>query len=132
MFREANAFSSFSVNDLAAAKQFYGDTLGLSVTDVANMHVLSVGLAGGGTAVIYPKPDHAPATFTVLNFKVTNIDEAVDKLKEKNVQFESYESEIKTDENNISRGAESGRGPNIAWFRDPAGNILSVIEDERH
>ena len=132
MFREANAFSSFSVNDLAAAKEFYGSTLGLKVTDVANMHVLSVSLAGGGTVVIYPKPDHAPATFTVLNFKVPNIDEAVDKLKEKNVQFESYESEIKTDENNISRGAESGRGPNIAWFRDPAGNILSVIEDERH
>jgi len=132
MFREANAFSSFSVNDLAAAKEFYGSTLGLKVTDVANMHVLSVSLAGGGTVVIYPKPDHAPATFTVLNFKVPNIDEAVDKLKEKNVQFESYESEIKTDENNISRGAESGRGPNIAWFRDPAGNILSVLEDERH
>ena len=132
MFREANAFNSFSVNDLAAAKEFYGSTLGLKVTDVANMHVLSVSLAGGGTVVIYPKPDHAPATFTVLNFKVPNIDEAVDKLKEKNVQFESYESEIKTDENNISRGAESGRGPNIAWFRDPAGNILSVLEDERH
>jgi len=131
MFREANAFSSFSVNDLAAAKEFYGSTLGLKVTDVANMHVLSVSLAGGGTVVIYPKPDHTPATFTVLNFKVPNIDEAVDKLKEKNVQFESYESEIKTDENNISRGAESGRGPNIAWFRDPAGNILSVIENDR-
>jgi hypothetical protein len=95
------------------------------------MHVLSVSLAGGGTVVIYPKPDHAPATFTVLNFKVPDIDKAVDELKEKNVQFESYGGAIKTDENNVSRGAESGRGPNIAWFRDPAGNILSVIEDDR-
>jgi predicted enzyme related to lactoylglutathione lyase len=131
MFRESNAFSSFSVNDLAAAKDFYGDTLGLDVTDVANMHVLSVGLAGGGTVLIYPKPDHAPAAFTVLNFKVRNIDDAVSKLKEKDVPFESYDGEIKTDANNISRGGESGRGPNIAWFRDPAGNILSVIEDDR-
>ncbi|MEP7214280.1 MAG: VOC family protein [Acidobacteriota bacterium] len=130
MFRESNAFSSFSVNDLAAAKDFYGGTLGLDVTDVANMHVLSVSLAAGGTVIIYPKPDHTPATFTVLNFKVPNIDEAVGKLKEKDVQFESYDGSIRTDENNISRGAESGRGPNIAWFRDPAGNILSVIEDD--
>ena len=130
MFKESNAFSSFSVNDLAAAKDFYGATLGLDVSDVANMHVLRVSLAGGGTVLIYPKPDHAAATFTVLNFKVPNIDEAVGKLKEKNVRFESYDGEIKTDENNISRGGDSGRGPNIAWFRDPAGNILSVIEDD--
>ena len=130
MFKNAKAFSSFSVNDLEAAKKFYRDTLGLDVAEVGSMHVLIVTLAGAGNVVIYPKPDHTPATFTVLNFNVPDIDEAVNKLKGKNVQFESYEGAIKTDENNISRGAESGRGPNIAWFRDPAGNILSVIEDE--
>ena len=132
MFKESRSFSSFSVDDLAAAKEFYGAALGLEVAEVAQMHVLDVRLAGGGRVVIYPKPDHTPATFTVLNFQVPNIDEAVNKLKEKNVQFESYGGEIKTDENHISRGAESGRGPNIAWFRDPAGNILSVIEEEDH
>jgi len=130
MFKNAKAFSSFSVNDLEAAKKFYRDTLGLDVAEVGSMHVLTVTLGAGGNVVIYPKPDHTPATFTVLNFNVPNIDEAVNKLKGKNVQFESYEGAIKTDENNISRGAEAGRGPNIAWFKDPAGNILSVIEDE--
>jgi len=132
VFKESKAFASFSVDDLAAAKEFYGGTLGLEVIEVSQMHVLDVRLAGGGRIVIYPKPDHAPATFTVLNFQVADIDETVKKLKDKNVPFESYGGEISTDENNVSRGADSGRGPNIAWFRDPAGNILSVIEEENH
>jgi predicted enzyme related to lactoylglutathione lyase len=131
MFGNSKAFSSFSVNDLSAAKDFYGNVLGLGVEEVGTMHVLRLRLAGGGDVVVYPKSDHAPATFTVLNFNVPDIDDAVDKLKAKGVQFESYGGEIKTDENNISRGAEKGRGPNIAWFRDPAGNIISVIEDDK-
>lgn len=131
MFGNSKAFSSFSVNDLAAAKDFYGDVLGLEVEEVGKMHVLRMHLAGGGEVVIYPKAGHTPASFTVLNFQVPDIDDAVDKLKVKGVKFESYDGEIQTDEKGISRGADKGRGPNIAWFRDPAGNIISVIEDDK-
>lgn len=130
MFRETKALSSFSVNDLTAAKKFYGDTLGVVVEDGANMHILTLILAGGGKVLIYPKTDHMPATFTVLNFIVADIDDAVDKLRAKHVAFESYEGAIKTDEKGVSRGEDAGSGPNIAWFKDPAGNILSVIEEQ--
>lgn len=125
MLKDSKAFGSFSANDLAKAKEFYSKVLGLEVSDVQPEGILSVSLAGGSSVMIYPKPDHKPATYTVLNFPVANIDQAVDGLRERGVRFEKYEGEIKTDEKGICRGP---RGPNIAWFRDPAGNILSVLE----
>jgi catechol 2,3-dioxygenase-like lactoylglutathione lyase family enzyme len=127
MFKSKVAFSGFSVDDLAKAKEFYAETLGLTVDDEGvgvRLH-----LPGGGTVFAYPKGDHQPATFTILNFKVDNIDEAVDELTNRGVQFEHYEDGPKTDEKGILRGREQNMGPDIAWFKDPAGNILSVIED---
>lgn len=122
------AFSSFAVNDLAAAKQFYGGTLGLDMKE--DEMGLRLNVADGNGIFIYPKPDHEPAIYTILNFPVDDINSAVDELTSKGVQFEHYdEGQIKTDEKGIARGLASGRGPNIAWFRDPAGNILSVLED---
>ncbi len=127
MFKETKAFSSFSADDLSKAKEFYGQTLGLEVSETNEG--LELQIAGGGQVFIYPKPNHAPASFTVLNFPVQNIDNAVDELKALGVQFESYTGEIKTDEKGVFRGAGQGEGPNIAWFKDPAGNILSVLEE---
>ena len=121
MFKDTRAFSSVSVNDVARAKQFYGETLGLSVSD--EMGGLGLHLGGGGEVFIYPKDDHVPATFTVLNFQVEDVDDAVDKLTSAGVRFEQYE-ELGTDEKGIAR---VGEGPTIAWFKDPAGNILSVV-----
>lgn len=129
MFKDTRAFSSFSANDIEKAKKFYGETLGLQLNDEA-MGGLELKISGGGSVFIYPKPDHEPATFTVLNFSVANIDTAVDQLKGLGVKFESYGGEIKTDDKGIFRGGESGKGPNIAWFKDPAGNILAVVEEK--
>ena len=129
MFRDTKAFSSFSANDIKQARKFYGETLGLQVNETVE-DGLELKLAGGGSVFIYPKPNHEPATFTVLNFRVADIDKAVDDLKSLGVKFESYEGEIKTDEKGIFRGGEAGKGPNIAWFKDPAGNILSVLEEK--
>ncbi|MBC7898510.1 MAG: VOC family protein [Saprospiraceae bacterium] len=126
MFRDAKAFSTFSVTDISKAKEFYGTTLGLDISE--EEEGIGINITGGGSVFLYPKEDHTAATFTVLNFPVDNIDEAVDDLKNRGVSFESYEGEMKTDENGIFRGAEKNTGPNIAWFKDPAGNILSVIE----
>jgi catechol 2,3-dioxygenase-like lactoylglutathione lyase family enzyme len=124
MLKESKAFSGFSVNDIQKAKDFYGRTLGLQVSESHGL--LTLQLAGGNKALIYPKVNHAPATFTVLNFPVENVDESVDELVKRGVRFEIYdESDIKTDEKGIMRG----NGPTIAWFKDPAGNVLSVIEE---
>ena len=120
MFKDSKAFSTFSADDIPRAKQFYGETLGLNVED--QMDGLAVHLAGGGELFIYPKDDHAPATFTVLNFAVDDIDDAVDKLASAGVALERYEG-MEQDEKGIYRG----EGPRIAWFKDPAGNVLSVI-----
>lgn len=120
--RDTRAFSGFSVNDIGRAKDFYGRTLGLDVSESHGM--LNLNLAGGSKVIVYPKPNHQPATFTILNFPVPNVEKAVDELAGKGVRFEKYEGEIKTDEKGIHRG----QGPNIAWFKDPAGNILSVLE----
>jgi catechol 2,3-dioxygenase-like lactoylglutathione lyase family enzyme len=128
MFKSTKAFSSFSVDDLKNAKAFYGETLGLEVAE--SQEGLELKIAGGGSVFLYPKPNHSPATFTVLNFPVDDIDRAVNDLRGLAVQFESYEGEIKTDEKGIFRGGEQGKGPNIAWFKDPAGNILSVLEEK--
>jgi catechol 2,3-dioxygenase-like lactoylglutathione lyase family enzyme len=123
MFKDTRAFSGFSVNDLQRAKEFYGQTLGLDVSEANGL--LQLHLAGGTTILVYPKDNHTPATFTILNFPVANIEQAVDELAGKGVRFESYnEGDLVTDEKGISHGG----GPNIAWFKDPAGNILSVIE----
>jgi len=119
-----NTFSSFSVTDVAAAKKFYGETLGLDVKDGA-MGFLEIDVPGGGHVTAYPKPDHQPATFTVLNLIVPNVDEAVDELSGKGVKMEQYDfGEIKTD----ARGVMRDEGPPIAWFKDPSGNTISVIE----
>jgi catechol 2,3-dioxygenase-like lactoylglutathione lyase family enzyme len=122
MLRESHAFSGFSVDDIQKAKEFYTRILGLDVSESNGL--LELHLAGGATVLIYPKPNHAPATFTILNFPVDNIEEAVDRLTKSGVRFERYEGNIKTDEKGIFRGG----GPLIAWFKDPAGNILSVLE----
>jgi catechol 2,3-dioxygenase-like lactoylglutathione lyase family enzyme len=122
MFRDTSAFSGFSVNDLQAAKDFYGGTLGLDVSEEEGLVTLRLG--GGGTVLVYPKEDHVPATFTILNFPVTDIERAVDDLTAAGVTFERYPHLGEADE----RGIYRGQGPDIAWFTDPAGNVLSVLE----
>jgi predicted enzyme related to lactoylglutathione lyase len=124
MFKDTKAFSGFSVNDIGKAKEFYGQTLGLEVSEAHGL--LTLHIAGGARILIYSKPNHAPASFTILNFPVDNIEKAVDGLTGRGVRFEHYEGDLKTDEKGIHRG----EGPKIAWFKDPAGNILSVLEEE--
>jgi predicted enzyme related to lactoylglutathione lyase len=124
MFKASKAFSSFSVDDLPKAKEFYSRTLGLKVSESAEG--LELHPAGDAGVFIYPKPNHKPATFTVLNFMVDDIDAAVDELKKTGVRFEKYEGEIKTDK----KGIHHNGGPAIAWFKDPAGNILSVLQTD--
>ena len=125
MLKTTEAFSSFSVNDLRKAKAFYGQMLGLEVSD--KPEGLELHLAENSTVFMYPKPNHVPATFTVLNFPVENIESTVSDLSRRGVRFEHYdEAEIKTDERGIARTS----GPKIAWFKDPAGNILSVLEEK--
>lgn len=119
------AFSSFSVNDIPKAREFYGQTLGLNVSEEEEGLVLKI---GGSDIFIYPKQDHEAATFTVLNLAVDDVEKAVDDLGKRGIRFESFEGEMKTDEKGIYRGKERGQGPNIAWFKDPAGNFLSVLE----
>lgn len=123
MLKDTKAFSGFSVDDIPAAKRFYGETLGLDVNEIGDM--LELKLATGGAVLIYPKPNHVPATFTVLNFPVADMPATVAELRQRGVAFESYDQPgLKTDEDGIFRGG----GPLIAWFTDPAGNILSVLE----
>ncbi|PYJ99685.1 MAG: glyoxalase [Verrucomicrobia bacterium] len=123
MLGDSKAFSGFSANDTEKAKEFYGRTLGLKVSETNGL--LTLHLAGGSNVLIYPKPNHTPATFTVLNFPVDDVDQAVDELAKRGVRFEIYDlPDLKTDKKGIMRG----NGPTIAWFKDPAGNILSVIE----
>jgi predicted enzyme related to lactoylglutathione lyase len=130
MFKDANAFSSFSTNDIEATRTFYSEVLGLDA-GAAEMGVIKLTLPGGAIVMIYPKgEEHQPASFTVLNFQVNDVDAAVRELKEKGVTIERYDMpEIEQDENGIFRGKQKGSGPDIAWFTDPAGNILSVIEE---
>ena len=124
MFKNTRAFSGFAVNDIPEAKAFYSNVLGLDVSEEYGM--LNLHIAGGNNVLIYPKPNHIPATYTILNFPVDNIEQAVDELGHRGVRFEHYDEEnFKTDEKGIFRGG----GPLIAWFKDPAGNILSVLED---
>ena len=124
MLKHSKAFSGFSVSDIEKAKQFYGEVLQLEVKDNP-MGLIELRTEGGVPVIVYPKLNHEPATFTILNFPVDNIDKAVDELIAKGIKFEQYEGQIKTDEKGIARNPQ---GPKIAWFKDPAGNILSVIE----
>ena len=122
MFASTRAFSGFAVDDLAAARQFYGETLGLRVSEEHGM--LQLHIADGGDILVYPKPEHVPATFTILNFPVDDIDAAVAELSSRGIRFERYPG-IDADEQGIMRSG----GPLIAWFKDPAGNTLSVLQE---
>jgi len=125
MFQPKTAFSGFSVNDLAKAKAFYAQALGLKVVEEGVG--LRLHLPGGGTAFAYPKDDHQPATFTLLDFVVDDIDEAVDELKSRGVSFDRFAG-MPQDEKGIMRGISQNMGPDIAWFKDPAGNVLAVLQ----
>jgi predicted enzyme related to lactoylglutathione lyase len=123
-FKNTKAFSSFSVKDLNEAKRFYGQTLGLEVSESDEGLILQT--KGGIDVFIYPKPDHTPATFTVLNFVVDDVDRAVDELTKMGVRFQIYnKGDLKTDDRGIFQGK-----PKIAWFKDPAGNFLSILEND--
>jgi len=122
MLQKSKAFSGFSVDDIKKAKEFYQDTLGVTVKDNP-MGLIELYLEGSTPILVYPKPNHTPATFTILNFPVPDIEKTVTKLKERGIVFEQYK-ELNTDENGIAHN----EGPLIAWFKDPAGNILSIIQ----
>jgi catechol 2,3-dioxygenase-like lactoylglutathione lyase family enzyme len=126
MFKNVHAFSGFSVNDIPKAKEFYGGTLGLDVAELNDL--LQLKLGGGGSVFVYPKENHEPATFTILNFPVDDIDRTVDELKSRGVDFERYEG-FEQDDKDIARGIAAEQGPDIAWFKDPAGNILAVLQE---
>jgi predicted enzyme related to lactoylglutathione lyase len=123
MLADTKAFSGFSVTDIDAAKKFYGETLGLKVTD-EDMGLVRLHLAGGPEILVYPKPNHEPATYTILNFVVDDIDTTVDQLTARGVEFLKYDGFPQD-----ARGIMRGNGPDIAWFTDPAGNVLSVIKE---
>ncbi len=130
MFQNTKAFSGFSVDDIKKAEEFYGSTLGVKLNHAEDG--LSLHIGGGGDVFIYPKPNHEPASFTILNFLVDDIDRTVEELTDRGIAFEHYEgSEMETDEKGIYRGVSKGIGPDIAWFKDPAGNVLAVIEDSK-
>ena len=122
MFENTRAFSGFAVDDLEAAKKFYGEVLGLKTSEQYGL--LTLHLAGGRDTLVYPKPDHAPATYTILNFAVDDIDAAVDELTSRGVELEKYDG-LGQDDKGINRVG----GPYIAWFKDPAGNILAVLQE---
>lgn len=125
-FTVDRAFSGFSVDDIDAARDFYGNTLGLDVSDNP-MGFLDLHLPSGGSILIYAKPNHEPASFTILNFPVADVDAAVEELNARGVQTKIYsDAEFPSDERGIVRGG--GQGPDIAWFRDPAGNVLAVMQ----
>lgn len=123
MFEKTKAFSGFAVKDINEAKKFYGELLGLKVS-INEMGILNLHILDGIPVIVYPKKDHTPASFTILNFPTVNIEETVDEMINKGIVFEQYTGAIKTD----SKGISHNGGPLIAWFKDPSGNILAVIE----
>jgi predicted enzyme related to lactoylglutathione lyase len=124
MFADTRAYSGFAVDDFGKAREFYGETLGLKTTVMDEEHgLMTLHLAGGRDTLVYRKPDFEPATYTILNFEVDDVDEAVDRLASRGVSFERYDN-FDQDEKGIFRDG----GPNIAWFKDPAGNVLAVLE----
>lgn len=129
MLGDTAAFSGYSVTDIDQARSFYADTLGIKLEEQAGMGFRML-FPNGQTIFIYPKPNHVPAEFTVLNFPVADIDAAVDELVAKGIVFEHYDNMPATqDDKQILRGKASGYGPDIAWFKDPSGNILSILQD---
>ena len=124
MFKDTKAFSGFSVDDIGAARSFYGDTLGLAISDMGMEGLISLDIAGGSRVLVYGKPNHVPATFTILNFPVADVEATVDQLTAKGVEMLRYD-EFEQDD----KGIATQEGPAIAWFNDPAGNVLSVVED---
>jgi len=129
MFKNTKAFSSFSVDDVQKAKKFYGQTLGLEVSGSYGGRLLELHIADGTKILIYPKANHTAATFTILNFPVVNLGQAMNDLTKRGVRFEIYnEGDVKTDKKGVSLSDE---GPKIAWFKDPAGNVLSVLEEAK-
>jgi len=124
VLKDSKAFSGYSTDDLDAVRVFYADVLGLDVEEAAEMPILRVRFGGDRHVIVYAKPDHQPATFTVLNFPVADIDAAVDELTARGVVFERYEGFGQD-----AKGVMRGQGPLIAWFKDPAGNILSIVEE---
>lgn len=130
MLKDSKAFSGFSVDDLDKAKEFYGKTLGLGVME--NPQGLVLKITGDKGVFIYSKDDHKPATYTMLNFSVSNIEKEVSELAAKGVKFEQYDwgGGAKTDDKGIMHGLAAGQGPDIAWFKDPAGNVLAVLQEE--
>lgn len=128
MLTNSPAYSGFSVNDLEKAKQFYAEVLGVNISEEGGMG-MQLHLGSGAAVFVYPKENHTPATFTILNFPVMDIDQAVAELSQKGVTFERYEG-MEQDENGIARGLSSQQGPDIAWFKDPSGNILSVLQEQ--
>ena len=124
MFKNTKAFSGFSVNDIQKAKEFYHNILDIETSE--RMGLLVLHIAGSNPIIIYPKPNHVPATFTILNFPVPDVEKTVDELIAKGITFEQYTGHLQTDKKGISHGK-----PMIAWFKDPAGNILSVLEEGR-
>ncbi|WP_030165900.1 MULTISPECIES: VOC family protein [Actinomycetes] len=120
-----NAFSGFAVKDIEEARSFYSETLGIEVED-GPMGLLNLHLTGSTNVLVYPKPDHEPAVFTILNFEVPDIDAAVTALTERGVEFDRYD-DFDQDEQGVFRGSRNDQGPDIAWFRDPSGNVLSII-----
>ncbi|MFB2583540.1 VOC family protein [Herbiconiux liukaitaii] len=122
-----HGFSGFSVRDIDAAKAFYGETLGLE-TEVSGMGILTITLPGGSLVMVYPKEDHEPAVYTVLNLMVTDIDSAIDDLTAAGVTFERYEG-MPQDARGVMRGSEHDMGPDIAWFLDPSGNIIGLLQE---
>jgi len=128
MFADTNAYSGFATDDLEKAQEFYGETLGLRTSVLVEGELLALHLAGDRETLVYRKPDFTAATYTILNFPVDDIDKAVDELTARGVELERYEG-FDQDEKGIVRGLGSGEGPDIAWFKDPAGNILSVLKE---
>lgn len=126
MFRDTKAFSGFSVDNLEKAKEFYGNILKLEIKEQNEMRILQLHISGGNGIVVYEKENHEPATFTILNFPVQDVTKSVEELKASGIKFEHYDMpDFKTDPDSVFRGG----GPEIAWFKDPAGNILSVIAE---
>jgi catechol 2,3-dioxygenase-like lactoylglutathione lyase family enzyme len=123
MLADSKAFSGFAVPDVGEARQFYGETLGLRVSEEHGM--LQLHLGGGRDVIVYPKPDHTPASYTILNFPVDDVEATVDALTERGVRFERYQGFDQDD-----KGIQRGGGPLIAWFKDPAGNVLSIIAQD--
>ena len=124
MFTDTPAFSGFAVDDLDKAHDFYANTLAIRTTRDEEMHLLTLHLAGDRDTIVYPKPDFTPATYTILNFAVDDVEKAVDELNARGVEMERYD-----DFPQDSKGIMRGSGPDIAWFKDPAGNILAVLKE---